>query len=272
MKHRNKPEKGRRVSGAMRRARVALRRTAVAAAAALLFAALPLPLSVHAADASPAEPAPFSLAAPADAFPPRWRHQTLPKVERENRFDLVRDDGRTVLRVRSDASASALAHSLDVDPAKTPILEWRWKVSNPVAGSDFTRKDGDDYAGRVYVLFDYPVERLPAAERLKISLARALHGTELPTAAIAYVWGSAQPVGAAGPNPYTDRVRMIVVASGAARAGRWVEVRRDVASDFRAAFGEAPPRITGVAVSADTDNTGERVTTMFGDLRFTARE
>ena len=51
-----------------------------------------------------------------------------------------------------------------------------------------------------------------------------------------------------------------------------IDVRRDVAADFRAAFGEAPPRITGIAVSADTDNTGERVTALFGDLRFTSRE
>jgi hypothetical protein len=238
----------------------------------LSSAALSFAVVAHPAAAEPAEPAPFSVAAPGEAFPGEWRHQKLPKVERANRFDLVRDGGSTVLRVRSDASASALAHPLDVDPARTPILAWRWKVSNPVAGSDFTRKDGDDYAGRVYVLFDLPVERLTVTDRLKMTIARAAYGTELPTAAIAYVWGTAQPVGVTGPNPYTDRVRMVVVDSGPEHAGEWVEVRRDVAADFRAAFGEAPPRITGIAVSADTDNTGERATTLFGDLRFSPRE
>ncbi|WP_332669873.1 DUF3047 domain-containing protein [Aromatoleum sp.] len=238
----------------------------------LSFAALSFATAAHPVAAEPAQPAPFSLVAPGEGFPGGWRHQTLPKVERANRFDLVRDDGGTVLRVRSDASASALAHPLDVDPAGTPILAWRWNVSNPVAGSDFTRKDGDDYAGRVYVLFDFPVERLSVADRLKMTLARAAYGTELPTAAIAYVWGAAQPAGATGPNPYTDRVRMVVVDSGPRRAGEWIEVRRDVAADFRAAFGEAPPRIIGIAVSADTDNTGEGVTALFGDLRFSPRE
>ncbi len=253
------------------------RRTKAAAARAkagamLSSAVLSFAVAPHPAAAELAEPAPFSVAAPGDAFPGEWRHQKLPKVERANRFDLVRDGGSIVLRVRSDASASALAHPLDVEPARTPILAWRWKVSNPVAGSDFTRKDGDDYAGRVYVLFDFPVERLTFADRLKMTLARAAYGTELPTAAIAYVWGTAQPAGATGPNPYTDRVRMVVVDSGPEHAGEWVEVRRDVAADFRAAFGEAPPRITGIAVSADTDNTGERATALFGDLRFSPRE
>jgi hypothetical protein len=41
-----------------------------------------------------------------------------------------------------------------------------------------------------------------------------------------------------------------------------------VAADFRAAFGVDPPAITGVAVGNDTDNTGERMTTWFGDIGF----
>jgi hypothetical protein len=61
---------------------------------------------------------------------------------------------------------------------------------------------------------------------------------------------------------------MIVVESGAARAGQWVTIERDIAADFRAAFGEAAPPVTGIAISADTDNTGESVTAWFGDLQF----
>jgi len=222
-------------------------------------------------DTAPAAIAPFSAAAPGDELPSPWVRQALPRVERENRFDLIEDGGQVVLRVRSEAAASTVLHPLDVDPATTPILEWRWKVSNVVAASDFTHKRGDDYAARVYVLFDYPVERLPFGERIKIRFARTLYGPDLPAAAIAYVWGTAQPAGATGPNPYTDRTHMIVVESGAARAGEWVGVRRDVAADFEAAFGEPAPRIVGIAVSADTDNTGEAVTAWFGDLRFIGR-
>ena len=241
-------------------------RRGLAGAALLALAA------AAAAQAPPDTLSAFSQAAPQATLPPPWRHQPLPKVERENRFDLVADAGNTVLRVRSEAAASTLLHPLDVDPARTPLLAWRWKVSNAVAGSDFTRKAGDDYAGRVYVLFDYPSARLPLADRLNIALARGLYGAELPTAAIAYVWGTAQAVGATGPNPYTDRVHMVVVESGAARTGQWVQVERDVAADFRAAFGEPVPRIVGLAVSADTDNTGERVTAWFGDVQFRARD
>jgi len=229
-------------------------------------------VAVDALAAHSVSPAPFSGMVVGEVIAEHWEHQTLPRVAHASRFDLIDADGETVLRVRSDAAASTLLHALDVDPGITPVLRWRWQVSNPVAASDFTLKAGDDYAARVYVLFDYPVERLSFGDRFKMSLARGLHGAELPTAAITYVWGTAQAVGDFGPNPFTDRVQMIVVERGAERAGEWVEMRRDVAADFEQVFGEPAPRIVGIAVSADTDNTGESVTTLFGDLRFEAPE
>ena len=233
----------------------------------LALLSIVVPVSVF-AEAAPSTPSVFSAAVAGDPVPAPWRHQTLPRVPAENSFALVEDEGRTVLRVHSDKAASTKMHPLDADLARTPVLEWTWKVSNPVAASDFSHKQGDDYAARVYVLFDYPVERLSFGDRMRISLARGLHGAELPTAAIAYVWGTAQAPGATGPNPYTDRVQMIVVDSGDANAGSWQTVRRDVARDFEAVFGEPAPRVVGIAVSADTDNTGETVTTWFGDIRF----
>jgi hypothetical protein len=191
----------------------------------------------------------FSAAPPGNRLPAGWTHQTLPSVERANRFDLLADDGRTVLRVLSDRSASSLALAKRVDPAATPLLRWRWRVSHPVAGSDLRRKAGDDYAARVYVLFDLPPERLGVGDRMKMAAARLLHGAELPAAALCYVWGTAQAAGESGWNAYTDRLRMIVVDSGNAHAGQWRDVVRDVAADFRAAFGDPLPVISGIALA-----------------------
>ena len=50
---------------------------------------------------------------------------------------------------------------------------------------------------------------------------------------------------------------MIVVDSGDARAGTWQLHERDIVADYRAAFGEEPPPIVGIALMTDTDNTGE---------------
>lgn len=207
---------------------------------------------------------------PPGAPPAGWVHATLPKVERASEFDLIEDRGSTVLRIRSDAAASSLTRTLSIDTAATPLLHWRWKVSRAVRGSDLSRKQGDDYAARLYVFFDYPAERLSMSDRIAIAAARMLHGAQIPTAALCYVWGTAQSIGTIAPNPYTDRVRMIVLQSGDSEAGRWQDQSRDLRADFRAAFGETAPAITGIAVSADTDNTGERVEARFGDIRFEA--
>jgi hypothetical protein len=61
---------------------------------------------------------------------------------------------------------------------------------------------------------------------------------------------------------------MIVVESGGAKVGGWVEESRNVFEDYRQAFGEEPPLINGVAIMTDTDNTKERAVAYYGDIRF----
>ncbi|WP_334190446.1 DUF3047 domain-containing protein [Noviherbaspirillum sp.] len=186
----------------------------------------------------------------------------------DTRYTLVKEDGRTVLKADAQASMSGLVHAVRVDLRKTPLLRWRWKVAAPLKGADMREKAGDDYAARVYVMFDYPLEKLPFGTRAKLKLGEALYGQKIPTAALNYIWDNRQPVGTIQPNPYTDRARMIVVESGADKAGRWVTETRDLRADFRAAFGEDAPEVIAVALATDTDNTGESAVAWYGDLQF----
>jgi hypothetical protein len=218
------------------------------------------------AAAAPAALPPFSTAPLGNGIAPGWQHQGLPKVARGNSFGIVEEAGRRVLHVRSSASASSWIARVDAEAGARPRLQWQWKVSRAVAGSDVTVKQGDDYAARLYVLFDLPASRLSLADRLKLQAARTLSGSDVPAAALCYVWGRAQPAGSTAWNPYTDRVRMVVVDSGDAQAMQWRSVSRDLRRDWEEAFRGAMPRIAAVAVGADTDNTGESVETWFSDL------
>ena len=212
----------------------------------------------------------FSAATPGDVAPPGWRHETLPKVERANRYAIEADAGTRVLRIRSAASASSLVAT--VAPMAGPRLQlrWRWKVSKALAGSDLRIKGGDDYAARLYVLFDLPAERLSLGDRLRIQAARTLSGREIPAAALCYVWGTAQPAGVSGWNPYTDRVRMVVADSGDPRAMQWQSHEHDLQRDWAEAFPGPMPPVRAVAVGADTDNTGDSVDAWFGDVSLAA--
>jgi len=222
--------------------------------------------------ASDAAIAAFSRTSPGAALPAGWSPLTLPRIAAPE-FALVADEGVTVLRSRAASAAGTVAHALDASPARTPMLSWRWKVDRVVERADLAEKGGDDFAARVYVFYDVPVESLPLAARVKSALARAIWGEKLPTAAICYVWDNRHPAGTSAWNPYTDRVRTVVLRSGS--PGAWAEETRDLEADFRAAFGgqwQGPvPRVTGIAAGNDTDQTRETVTAWFGDFRLEAR-
>lgn len=226
--------------------------------------------AASAAGAGDARIAPFSAATPGAELPAGWLRYALGKGQRPTDYSLARIDGRVVLKASAEASVSALVHRLRADPARTPWLAWTWRTEGSLARADMLTKAGDDYVARVYVLFDYDESKLGLVDRAKIAAARLIYGDPIPVAALCYVWDNRQPAGFSAWSAYTDRLRVIVAESGGTRTGQWVSEAHDVAEDFRRAFGEPAPPISAVIVAVDTDNTGERALSYFGDLVFRA--
>jgi len=206
----------------------------------------------------------FSDTAPGSALPEGWKVYAVSRHRPAARMTLVLDGGGTVFHIDADHAAGAVAHVLDL-PATT-TLGWRWKVDHSVAAANLARKKGDDFAARVYVFFDVPHSSLSWLQRMKLKLASRTLGHAMPTAALCYVWDNRHPIGTIASSPYSPQVRTIVLQSGNAHAGSWQVQERDLAADFLAAFGRPVPRITGIALSADTDNTGGHVQAWFGDV------
>ena len=214
--------------------------------------------------------APFSGMEPGDV-PPVWRETGFRQRDR-TRYRLVEKDGDVVLAASSTAAVAGLATELKVDPMEFPFLTWRWKVGNLLQNSDLTKREGDDFPARVYVIFDYDRRRLPLGTRMKMSMARLLYGAEIPAAALCYVWDSTAPEETFAPNAYTDRIQMIVVRSGPDQVNQWVTETRNVLADYQKAFGEPPPMISGIAVATDTDDTGESAEAWYGDIGLLAAD
>jgi len=61
---------------------------------------------------------------------------------------------------------------------------------------------------------------------------------------------------------------MFVVESGSAKLNQWVSEERNVYEDYKKAFKEEPPMISGVAIMTDTDNTAESAIAFYGDIIF----
>lgn len=200
--------------------------------------------------------------------PVGWRPLIFPSIANKTAYFLTRDRDRTVVQAVSHASASAYFKKVSIDPQRYPILRWSWKIQNTLAGGDIRSREGDDYAARIYVAFDYDPARLTGLERVKYKLYLLLHDEPPPLAVINYVWGNQAAPGTMVSNAYSSRVKMIVLRSGAAQLRHWLTEERDIYQDYQAAFGEKPGKITGIAIMTDTDNTGESATAWYGDIGF----
>jgi len=234
----------------------------------LTLALLAVPAVIYAQSGSVIEVGKFSDASVPDTLPAGWKPIVFKKIEKHTLYSLVKDDGTAVVKAVSEASASGLIRQIRIDPKEYPIVRWRWKVGNILNKGTVYRKDGDDYPARIYISFEYDPRKLSFSERLKYQAAKLFYGEYPPLAAINYIWESHAPIGTMVPNPFTDRVMMIVVESGADKLNQWVSEERDVYEDYKRAFGEEPPLISGVAIMTDTDNTGESATAYYGDILF----
>ena len=189
-----------------------------------------------------------------------WRPLTFPKIARHSTYVVATDPERSEfwLRAESDRSASGIVWKEQYDVYAYPKLRWRWRVQNVYEKGDATKKSGDDYPVRLYVMFRYDPATASAGKRFKYGLAKAVYGEYPPDSGLNYIWESRETPGEYVVSPYTDSAVMFLKEKGAAKVGVWVEEEADVLADYRRAFGKDPPRLATLAVMNDSDNTGEK--------------
>ncbi len=234
----------------------------------LIFGSLSSTSAIQAPSQATIEVGTFSANTEGQKLPDGWKPLTFKKIEKHTTYTLVRDNDTVVVKAVAEASASGLTRGIKINPKEYPIIQWRWKVMNILKKGDVHHKEGDDYPARIYITFEYDPSKLSLFEKSKYEAIRLLYGEYPPLAAINYIWESKVPAGTMVPNPYTERVMMFVVESGSAKLDQWVSEERNVYEDYKKAFKEEPPMISGVAIMTDTDNTGESATAYYGDILF----
>lgn len=188
---------------------------------------------------------------------PGWQLSGLPDNKAPlSKFEAMALNGETVLALRTQGSYGVLTHAWQ--GAAPPSLGWRWRLEQPLAVADIKTKAGDDAALKVCVMLDQPLTDISFVQRSVLALARSVSGQHLPSATLCYLWDSRYPAGTRGANPYSARVRYMVLNGSESATGQWVSQRRNIAADFALLFGQespALPPVTAVAVGADSDNT-----------------
>jgi len=163
------------------------------------------------------------------------------------RYTIISEGEGHCLSAESNATASGFIHEIEYDLQEWPRLAWRWKVDGVLEKGDVRSKETDDYPARVYVIFP--------------------HWFPPKTRSINYIWANRLPQDESIPNSYYAKAIMLAVESGADKAGQWVSEERNVLEDFRKLFGEEPPEVGAIAIMTDTDNTGERASACYDDIR-----
>ena len=82
-----------------------------------------------------------------------------------------------------------------------------------------------------------------------------------------YIWTDQVPVGTVIPSAHTSQVKMLAVASGTGGLGSWQVVKRNLAEDYKRAYGAEPGPLLGIGVMTDTDHTGAKAVGEYAGLR-----
>jgi len=248
--------------------------------AGVVAAVLAAALASHAqTDGAAREPhvGPWRTAIPAivsptgSQVPAPWRVVGLPfgKPRPLTQFESVTIDGERALRIQTQASYAHLVHVGNHSADR--LLQWQWRLDEPLTNADIGQKSGDDSALKVCVMFDHKIDRIPFWERTLLQWARRLSGEELSAATLCYLWDSSYPEGTRGANAYTRRLRYIVLRGPTAPLKKWVAESRNIAQDFLRLFGDEAsevPTVLAVLVGADADSTQGESLGYLRDLRW----
>lgn len=205
-------------------------------------------------------------AAVAPAADARWQSFDLPS-KRATRYTPAVIDGRAVIQADADNSVSLYRRTVQVEPAQLGRLSFSWMVPELIASADLSQRDTADAPVRLVLGFEGDRGRLPLKSRLLFDVLEAVTGEEPPYATLMYVWDNRAPLESVIPSARTDRIRKIVVDTGPMRAAVWRDHERDIASDYRRAFGEDPGPLISVALMTDSDNTRSVTRAYYGEVR-----
>src|SRR6058998_76009 len=106
------------------------------------------------------EAARFSAGRAGEAPPGGWDPFIVSPFATKSEYRLVESNPLTVLEARADGSASGFYRRIHIDPRRHPVVEWRWRVLEPLARTDPRIPSRDDSPARLVICFHGDASRL----------------------------------------------------------------------------------------------------------------
>jgi hypothetical protein len=197
-----------------------------------------------------------------------WRHQGIGSRPASD-YTPTRHAGRAALAAYSERGDSLIRLPVAVEGADMGQLRFSWFIDKLNPEADLADRHLDDAVARIILQFGGDRSAFSGRDNLVSELMHALTGEPLPFATLMYVWDHRYPVGTVIPHARTARIKTLVIESGDAKLGQWVDFDRDVAADFQQAFGHAPESLNGLALMTDSNNTRQPAHAWYGPLNWT---
>ena len=157
--------------------------------------------------------------------------------------------GASFLHMEADsASASLITKVDDVDLKKTPILRWQWRMDILPQGADGRIKSKDDQAISIYVGT----------------------GSAFNNKSISYRWDTETPKESEGNCSYglgAVKIKWHTLRNKEDRCGRWFIEERNVAEDFKNAWGFYPDTLY-ISISCNSQYTRSQADADLGWIEF----
>lgn len=192
----------------------------------------------------------FSEGRPANTPPEGW------KVEEKAGtpdFRIEKAEEIPYVRLRSNNSSFGLKKEMNFDLKNFPYLNWKWKVTRLPLKGNFLKKETDDQAAQIYVLFP----RFPA---------------KLNTEFVGYLWES-NPTNKDkdGESPVWSKSKVVVLQAGPEKVNQWVQEKRNVYEDYKRLFKKEPPKVGGIALYINSQHTQGKAESSFTEIYFSKK-
>ncbi|MBI5584622.1 MAG: DUF3047 domain-containing protein [Deltaproteobacteria bacterium] len=192
----------------------------------------------------------FDIVKMAEGAPEGW---TLEVKEGEPAVRYEKSGDLSCLYFNAQNSSFGIKKSFELDLREYPFLNWKWKVSKVPEKGDFQKKETDDQAAQLYVLFP----RFPA---------------KLNTDFVAYYWDSnPRNKGREGTSVVWSKCKIIVLQAGKERLNQWMSEKRNVYEDYKKLFGKEPPNVGGVAFYINSQRTRSEAEAYLHEIYFSKK-
>ncbi len=166
---------------------------------------------------------------PVGKFPSKWRTWPFQRGKAASVYKVAQENGNKFLSAFDDRDISVQTlRDFGWDLERSPVLTWKWRAKTLPVNANETDPATNDSACGVYVV---------------ISKARQ----EM----IKYTWSTKAPVGTSY-EKRAGKAFIVVLDSGDAKLGKWIERKVNVAEDYQKFFGRKLDR-DPVAIAILTD-------------------